>query len=259
LEYCIGRQGDDDQVVIEPQTSDYWPRLPRLGKTDVLVLSRFAYMRRRGNDMVLESPRAAALFKIRDPKITAAIATLSTPQPIKRLRRLDGLAGDHRLALLVDCGILCKVDGAGAADLRSAEGDDHLVLWDFHDLLFHARSTEGRHANPSGGTYPYGGLIPPLPAVRPSWFGEKIDLRRFSNRDSQPVSLAARLLRDRHSTRNFDDQRPITLTELSQFLDGTARVQARWSGKLEELGDDGPEFEYATRPYPGGGAAYELE
>ena len=26
-----------------------------------------------------------------------------------------------------------------------------LVLWDFHDLLFHARSTPGRHANPLGG------------------------------------------------------------------------------------------------------------
>ena len=258
LEYCIGCEGDDDQVVIEPQTADYWPRLPRLGKKDVLVLSRFAYMRRRGNDMVLESPRAAALFKIRDPKITAAIATLSTPQAIERLRRLDGLAGDELLALLVDCGILCKVDGAGTADLRSAEGDDSLVLWDFHDLLFHTRSTEGRHADPLGGLYPHVGKIPPLPAVRPRWPGKKIDLRKLSAATAQTVSPVVMTLRERHSIRSFDDRRPVTLDELAQFLDGTARVSSRWRHR-EDLGDARPVIDYATRPYPSAGASYELE
>jgi SagB-type dehydrogenase family enzyme len=257
LEYCIGREGDDDQVVIEPQTSDYWPRLPRLGKTDVLVLSRFAYMHRRGNDMVLESPRAAALFKIRDPKIMAAITTLSTPQPIKRLRRLDGLA-DELLALLVDCGILCKVQGAKTADLRSAEGDDSLVLWDFHDLLFHTRSTEGRHADPLGGLYPHVGKIPPLPAVRPRWPGKKIDLRKLSAVTAQTASPVVRTLRERHSIRTFDDRRPVTLDELARFLDGTARVLSRCRHR-EDLGDACPVIDYAMRPYPSAGASYELE
>src|SRR5262249_37072 len=59
----------EDLLVIEPQVPDYWPRTPQLGDSDALVLSRFAYMRRRGNEMVLESPRAGALFKICDPKI----------------------------------------------------------------------------------------------------------------------------------------------------------------------------------------------
>ena len=64
LEYRLGRsRNGEDQVVIEPQVADYWPRTPQLGNADVLVLSRFAYMRRRGNEMVLESPRAGALFK----------------------------------------------------------------------------------------------------------------------------------------------------------------------------------------------------
>ena len=260
LEYQLGSSlKGHNQVVIEPQAPNYWPQMPPLGDSDVLALSRFAYLRRRGHDMVLESPRASALFRIHDPQIVTAIARLSAPQQISNLRRRSDFVGRELLALLMDCQILIKINPACEHGHRLDEGDNHLVLWDFHDLLFHARSTEGRHANPSGGTYPYVGLIPPLPAVRPSWSGEKIDLRRFSDGDSPPVSPAARLLRDRHSTRNFDDQRPITLTELSQFLDGTARVQARWSGKLEELGDDSPEFEYATRPYPGGGAAYELE
>ena len=259
LEYRLGRSPNDkDQVVIEPQVPDYWPQTPQLRDADVLVLSRFAYMRRRGNEMVLESPRAGALFKICDPKIATALAILSTPQQIRRLRRQDGFPGVELLALLVDCQILFKIDAAGDNGLRPAEGDDNLVLWDFHDLLFHARSTEGRHANPLGGVYPYVGVISPLPAVRPHWPGKKIDLRKFSAAHSEAISSAAKLLRERHSMREFDDQRPITLAELSRFLDGTARVLSRWSSTVD-LGGGDPVVAYTARPYPSAGAEYELE
>jgi SagB-type dehydrogenase family enzyme len=254
LEYRLGppRNGED-QVVIEPQVPDYWPRLPHLGDADVLVLSRFAYMRRRGNDMVLESPRASALFRICDPKIATALAMLSVPRQIKQLRRRNGFPGIELLALLADCQILFKIDPARTSGLRPAEGDDNLVLWDFHDLLFHARSTEGRHANPLGGVYPYAGVVPALPAVRPRWPGKKIDLRKIAH--SPQLSRAAKLLRQRHSTRSFDD-RPITLSELARFLDGAARVQSKFDSTL---GEGGPAVAYAARPYPSGGGRYGLE
>jgi SagB-type dehydrogenase family enzyme len=257
LEYRLGRsRNGGDDVVVEPHVPDYWPRTPRLADADVLVRARFAYMRRRGNEMVLESPRAGALFKICNPKIAASLAMLATPQQIKKLRRQDGFPGVELLALLVDCQILFKMDPARDSGLRPAEGDDNLVLWDFHDLLFHARSTQGRHANPLGGVYPYAGVMPPLPAVRPRWGGKKIDLRRVSAAQSQPISPAARLLRERHSTRSFDDRRPITLAELARFLDGTARVQSRFNSRVD---DGGPVVAYAVRPYPSGGGSYELE
>jgi SagB-type dehydrogenase family enzyme len=259
LEYRLGRSRNvEEEVVIEPQLPDYWPRVPQLGNADVLVLSRFAYMRRRGNEMVLESPRAGALFRICNPKIATALATLSSPQQIGRLRRQDGFPGLELLPLLVDCQILFKVDPARDSGLRAAEGDDNLVLWDFHDLLFHARSTEGRHANPLGGVYPYAGVMPPLPAVRPRWPGKKIDLRKVSAAHSQAISPVPKLLRERHSTRSFDDQRPITLGELSRFLDSTARVQSKFDSKVDP-GDGGPVVTYAVRPYPSGGGSYELE
>ena len=259
LEYRFGcSPNGEDQVVIEPQVADYWPRTPQLGNADALVLSRFAYMRRRGNEMVLESPRAGALFKICDPKIATAMAILATPQQIKQLRRQDDFPGVELLALLVACQILFKIDAASDSGLRPTEGDDNLVLWDFHDLMFHTRSTEGRHANPLGGLYPYAGVMSPLPAVRPRWPGKKINLGKLSAAHSEAISPVAKLLRERHSTRRFDDQRPITLAELSRFLDSTARVLSRWRSRVD-LGDAGPLVAYAVRPYPSAGASYELE
>jgi SagB-type dehydrogenase family enzyme len=260
VEYRLWRpRNGEDLVVIEPQVPDYWPRTPSLHGTDALVLSRFAYMRRRGNEMVLESPRAGALFKICNPNIVTALATLSTPQQVKRLRRQDAFPGvELLLGLLVDCQILFKPKTAADSGLRPAEGDDNLVLWDFHDLLFHTRSTEGRHANPLGGVYPYAGVIPPLPAVRRPWPGKKIDLTKVSAAHSEAISLTATLLRQRHSTRSFDDQRPVTLVELSRFLDSAARVQSKLRSRLGP-GDGGPVVTYTVRPYPSAGGCYELE
>jgi SagB-type dehydrogenase family enzyme len=258
VEYHLGRpRNGENLVVIEPQVPDYWPLPSQLDNADTLVLSRFSYMRRRANEMVLESPRAGALFKICDPKIAAALALLAAPQQIKQFRRQDGFPGIELLALLVDCQILFKIDADGNG-LRPAEGDDAIVLWDFHDLLFHARSTEGRHANPLGGAYPYADAIPPPPAVRPSWPGKKIDLREVSAVPVEALSPAAKLLHERHSTREFDDQRPITLAELARFLDSTARVQSESKTTLDH-GGGGPELSYTVRPYPSGGASYELE
>jgi SagB-type dehydrogenase family enzyme len=256
LEYAFGHDGKD-QVVIEPQRPDYWPQAPKLGDAETVVLSRFAYLRRRGSEMVLESPRAGALFRICDPTIAAALVRLSTPQQLKKFRRQDGFPGAELLALLVDCQILFNVD-AGSDGLRANEGDDSLVLWDFHDLLFHTHSTAGRQANPLGGLYPYAGLIAPPPAVRPRWPGKKIDLGKLQTELSQTISPVAKLLRERHSTRGFDDQQPVTLAELAQFLDGAARVQAKWKSRVD-LGGGGPMVGYAARPYPSGGSAYELE
>jgi SagB-type dehydrogenase family enzyme len=259
LEYRLqGSRNDRDQVVIEPQLADYWPATPALDDADVLVLSRFAYLRRRGNDMVLESPRAGALFRICDPRIATALAELSAPRQVKWLRRQQDFPGLELLALLVDCRILFRIDVAGGSGWRSAEGDHNLVLWDFHDLLFHTRSTEGRHANPLGGVYPHVGAIAPLPAVRPRWPGKRIDLRKLSAARSKPLSPFAKLLRERHSTRGFDDRRPITLAELAHLLDATTRVLSS-SREVGAPDDGGPSVAYTVRPYPSAGASYELE
>jgi SagB-type dehydrogenase family enzyme len=44
----------------------------------------------------------------------------------------------------------------------------------------------------------------------------------------------------------------------SRFLDQTARVKSTWKTSVD-FGDGSPEVEYAAKPYPSGGSAYELE
>jgi len=259
LEYPLNRGRDHHELaVIEPQAADYWPQPAKLNDTDAVVLSRFAYLRRRGSEMVLESPRARALFRICDPKIASLLTTLATPHTVSKLRRLRGFPGTELLALLLSCQILFKVGKSGDEGRRAGEGDKHLVLWDFHDLLFHARSTEGRQANPLGGLYAHAGAIAPLPAVRPSWPGQRIDLIKSEATTSDPISAFTNLLHARHSVRNFDDANPITIAELSRFLDAAARIRSTWTSNLE-FGESGPVMTYAARPYPAAGSAYELE
>ena len=104
--------------------------------------------------------------------------------------------------------------------------------------------------------------------MRPRWPGQRIDLPKFSAAHSQsplpdpPPQAAqgrlAKLLRERHSVRSFDHQRPITLAELSRFLDGTARVLATSQSGIGP-GEGDPSVEYTVRPYPSAGASYELE
>ena len=257
LEYRFGpARGGQASVVIEPQIADYWPQISDIADTDTIALSRFAYLRRRGKEMVLESPRAGALFRITDPKIAAALVALSQPQKISHYRKERDFPGLELLGLLVDSQILFKLKAGDAGGLRPAEGDPNLVLWDFHDLLFHTRSTEGRQANPLGSGYTYSRLMSPLPAVRASWPGQTVDLNGLGS--PSPTPFAA-LLGARQSIRDFDDEHPVKLTELAVLLQSTARVRAKWTAAADMEDGQGPDVPYASRPYPSAGASYELE
>lgn len=257
LEYRLGpARGSHGSVEIEPQIADYWPQISKIANTDTLALSRFALLRRRGKEMVLESPRAGALFRIADPKIAAALVALSQPQKISQYRKQRDFPGMELLGLLLDCQILFKLKAGDTDGVRASEGNPNLALWDFHDLLFHTRSTEGRQANPLGGLYSYSRLMAPLPAVRPQWPGPTIDLKDLGAPSPSPF---ATLLDARRSIRDFDDEHPIALAELAAFLQIAARVRAKWTAPADMEDRQGPDVSYASRPYPAAGAAYELE
>ncbi|CAJ0853281.1 hypothetical protein AMST5_00632 [freshwater sediment metagenome] len=250
VEYRLSVDGTDI-AIIEPQMRDYAPRLPNLDDSQQLALSRFAYLRRRGDDVVLESPRANAVVRLCDARLASTIAGLSKPASLAELHARPDFPGTEFIALLHDCEMVFAV--VPEKGLRASEGDEALILWEFHDLLFHVRSTNGRHANPTGSLYAHSHLAPQPPTVRPSWPGASIDLSKFPTATDSPC---AALLRARRSSRVYDDRQPITIAQLARLLDGAARIIAH--RKLGG-GDGEPPLDVAARPYPSGGASYELE
>jgi SagB-type dehydrogenase family enzyme len=155
------------------------------------------------------------------------------------------------LALLLRSGML---DEAGREDESPA-----LQTWELHDLLFHARSRQGRFDAPYGGTCRLADRLPPPPALKPVMAGEVRPLYRPDpERLEQDDPPLARVQARRRSIRTFDEDRPITDRQLGEFLFRVARVTDYREGEV--LTPQGPlRLQMACRPYPAGGGLYELE
>jgi SagB-type dehydrogenase family enzyme len=221
------------------------------------VLSRFAYLRRVGSEAVLESPRAHARVVLKDCRAAALVAALAAPATAEELTgRVGGLPADAvtgMLSLLIRAGMLG--DAPGGRD----EDDPALQTWEFHDLLFHARSRMGRVDAPHGGTYRLAGKLAPPPALKPVPSGETQDLYRPDltrlERDDPPFAWVQER---RYSALEFDTALPITDRQLGEFLFRVARVKERAQRELKT--ESGPvRMDFASRPYPAGGNLYELE
>jgi len=158
------------------------------------------------------------------------------------------------LALLCNAAMTDEVDAAGAS---RETADPDLAAWEFHDLLFHARSRQGRHDNPSGATRAAEAGLKPPPAIKPAMAGEAIDLAipELNNPDRTGVSFDT-VLAARCSVRQYG-RNPISGAELGEFLYRVGRVIAR--RKAELPGAEAVVFETTRRPYPSAGALHELE
>ncbi len=127
-----------------------------------------------------------------------------------------------------------------------------LRQWSPHELWFHTRSRgEGVPDGHFGRTRWAAGLFEPLPARRASFAGQRIDLLR-PDLDALRRSDATltRVLEERRSIRRYDDECPITVEQIGEFLYRTAGVRAT-------LVHEG--VEVMTGPNPSGGALDELE
>jgi SagB-type dehydrogenase family enzyme len=210
-----------------------------------LMLSRFALIRREA-EFVVQSPRAWGELRIHDPRVMAAIAALAGPTPT--LRPPGGLPPEVAARLLRDLYWL------GLATSGTEEDELRLSQWRPHDLWFHYRSRAGEHAYFGGGfgrTMWARGRFDPIPARPAGYPGTPIDLPRpdLVALRTGDMSLTT-ALENRRSARKHDDDRPITIDQLGELLYRCARVRGRYQmGELELL----------SRPYPSGGAAYELE
>jgi SagB-type dehydrogenase family enzyme len=223
------------------------------------VLSRFAYMHRLNNELVIESPLAHARLTLHDWRATAIMNLLvkphSTADILQSINDLNADAVEQLLVLLLGAGMGRQLNDNGNT---VEEEDSALRVWEFHDLLFHARSRVGRHDHPVGGTYRFVGELDPPPALKPAMGSEFVELHQPDldrlQRDDLPY---ARVQETRRSIREFGNP-PISAKQLGEFLFRIGRVK-----EITELDVPTPNgslrMDFALRPYPGGGALYELE
>jgi SagB-type dehydrogenase family enzyme len=224
------------------------------------VLSRFAGLRRVGGQAVLESPLSHARVVLNDHRATALVGVLMAPATVEelleRIGELPADAGAAVLTLLLRAGMVGQASDGG----ECAEDETHgLQTWEFHDLLFHARSRRGRCDAPYGGTYRLAGRLAPPPALKPAMTGQTIELYRPDlarlQREDPPLAWVQE---QRRSFREYHAERPVTARQLGEFLFRVARVQ-RYR-EAEVASPQGPlRMDFAARPYPAGGGLYELE
>ena len=150
------------------------------------------------------------------------------------------------------------VDDADSAGLVAEGVLSSRDAWEFHDLLFHARSRQGRCDAPAGATYRLAGQIALPPAAKPTPDGElhrlfRPELAKLQLEDPPLSSVMER----RRSVREYGD-RPLSARQLGEFLYRVARVQYEQDIVIDTPRGPMP-MTTAPRPYPSGGALYELE
>ena len=222
-----------ERAVIVPQWSEFVPALASHAPPAERPLDRFACIRRDDGAWVVESPLCGARVLMPD------LAAFDAPV----VRRALAAAGFLETGLEVDA-------------LRRRA----LAQWEFHDLLFHVHSRGGWHYDPVGGVFPFIGEIDPLPARRLPWPGEPVELPRIPDApdDSDRGSFAS-VLERRRSERYYDEAHPVTRQELGYLLDRAARIRSSGVVPVGITKERTVAFEITQRPYPSGGASYELE
>jgi len=228
-------------------------------------LSAFAVLRTDGNTYSLESPLALHRVLLHRAEAVMLIASLGSPVTPAALAARQPPAGQvtgDALEYLTAAGMVVQAEGpAENPPVFAEDGDPALIGWSPSDLMFHAFSTLGRHDRDFGLTYPIGETAPAEPVVKPQ-ADRYIQLHRPSweeLRKPDPTLTAA--IEGRRSMRRHGAE-PITLTELGDLLYRTARVRSLLTVEQENHRvPGGPEatYELSDRPYPSGGACYELE
>lgn len=225
------------------------------------VLSRFAYMHCERGALMLESPLSHARIVLHDWRAAGIVYLLAQPRRLEALRALMPHLAEEAvralLALLLAANMASEAgeDGDGCAiDDRSA-----LRAWEFHDLLFHARSRGGRHDQPVGATYRFLGDLeppPPLPETRSTEVPIALyrpDLRQLEETDPP----FARVQEARRSLREYG-ARPLTAQQLGEFLFRVGRIADYWEKELPTPGR-AVRLTAAVRPYAAAGGLYELD
>ncbi len=228
---CSVSSGDSLLATVIPRRRDFALQPPPAVPVDA-ILSRFAYLRRIGEDIVLARPGAACELALHGAQpagwLAAAAQPIALGEPGER-GALYAIAFAH--------GLLERV-GEPEPAARAA--------WEFHDRLFHHSSRWFDDLVVRGGTFRFDGSFESPPAIRPAHPGREIALPEVQPSHSDPLT---EVMNRRRSRRQMSG-RPVPLAAVAELMHRVARVTGR--------AEIGPQ-ETIRRPYPSGGSLHELE
>jgi SagB-type dehydrogenase family enzyme len=230
-------------------------------------LSTFTQLRTDGREYRLESPLSLHRVQLHQPEAAWLICRLGRPTVASGdiWAPLADISAEV-LAYLAAAGMVVRTrgpdDDAGRGTPATADEPER-TGWSPVDLMFHTRSTTGRHDNAFGITYPLGRAGSPEPVVKPRRPTPGIALHRPRWEDLSADPPLAIAMEGRRSTRVHGAE-PLTADELGDLLYRAARVRALVTPadagpEPADQEGTGPDPRLSDRPYPGGGACYELE
>ena len=226
-------------------------------------LSVYACLRADGREYSIESPLSlhrVVLHRTAAMRLIAPLASPITPAAFTAALSPAEPAAARVLEYLAAAGMVVGAQGPGNTSVFAEDLDTAVVGWSPVEMMFHIRSTLGRHDHNFGVTYPAGTTRPVEPVVKPQ-ASRYIPLHapRWEDlrRSDPPVVVAMEV---RRSVRRYAGS-PITAAQLGDLLYRTARVRSLITAPG---GQDPPDVPasgtpYSNRPYPSGGACYELE
>lgn len=238
-------------AIAVPLTSDYQFPHTEVAVESKYMLSRFAFSHPIEGQMRLESPLSQTQVLLLGWKGAALLGQLAKPHNCSELATaVPGFSLEtvkQFVSLLLSAQMLSEVREDGTIP---EQANTTLVQWEFHDLLFHTRSRQGRHANPCGGTFRFLGKIEPLPAIKPRMSEEVIELYKPDLETLKTTEASFSLVLEARKSIAKYGEIPLSSQQLGEFLHRCARVKHHYQKEQGEI---------ARRPYPSGGALYELE
>ncbi|HEY1624920.1 MAG TPA: DUF1702 family protein [Streptosporangiaceae bacterium] len=227
-------------------------------------LSVYARLRADGHEYAIESPLAlhrVVLHQAVAMRLLGPLSSPVTPASYTATLSLAEPAAASFLEYLAAAGIVVGSQRTGGTPVFAEDQDTAIVGWSQVEMMFHTRSTLGRHDHDFGVTYPAGTTRPVEPVTKPQASQHvALHMPRWEDlcRSDPPVVVA---MEARRSARRYTGS-PITAEQLGDLLYRTARVRSLITTTPD--GQNAPDVPamgtpYSNRPYPSAGACYELE
>lgn len=205
-------------------------------------LSRFCFSHLEKGELIFETPLAPVHLYVQDKQVYGLFSLLTKPHTLQMLVDAYPVFEKKHLEELL---ILLY-----SAKMIEEKEEAALLTWEFHDLVMHTRSRQGRHRNPYGGTFPFREKVAHESVCKPSFQGELLPLY-VPNMDKllKEDPPFASVVEKRESIRE-EGKQFLNKKQLGEFLFRAARLKTL---------ENGPHYAYSKRTYPAGGAMYELE